>query len=188
MGCIKWGCSRPEPAISEGAIQIVGTLLNTMEQKLSPQFCNDFFGFFGLDWLVMTFRLLIDSSHRFAFLSLMQLARRLIQLSEINEPLLAAFYEVFPDRQPIELYDFLTRLSQNHANYFEFKMILKEFLIDAKKISRRDPALFQVEREEIERLIAEKRKVPGLLPEVGDETSRAVEDLVAFVSRFSLRK
>jgi hypothetical protein len=188
MDCVKWGCCRPEPAIADRSIQILVDLLNMIEQRLSPEFWNEFLEYFGLDLTMMTFRLLSDSIHRYAFLHLMGLARRLMTLMTVTEDLISGFCELFPDKSPMELYEFVMGLVEVQLNYFQFKNVLRDFLIEVKKFSPRDPALYQLEKEEIEKRIKEKKEVPGLVPQVSDETNQAVDELIASVSAFSLRK
>jgi hypothetical protein len=101
--------------------------------------------------------------------------------------MISGFCELFPDKSPLELYEFVMRLVEVQTNYFQFKNVLRDFLIEVKKFSPRDPVLYQLEMEEIEKRIREKKEVPGLVPQVNEETAQAVDELVASVSRFSLR-
>jgi hypothetical protein len=190
MDCFQWSCEHPQPCVSEQGIRTMTDFLCQVEAKLQNPVVTEFQKFFGPQLLVLTFKLLTDSVHKFAVMPLIGLARRLMMMqpvvSKIRD-LVDAFCELFPNRSPMEHFTFLKDMKSLQPHYMEFKNLVRNFLIKCRKFSPKDPSLWVLEREEIQEIIEEKKQVPGLvhtIPEVGEILSNLAE----FIGNFSLRK
>ena len=97
------------------------------------------------------------------------------------------FTELFPYRPPSELSQAIEKMMEVSTNYFEFKQIIRNFLIQVRKYAIHDPALYEKDKEEIKKQIEEKLKVPGLIPPNEEpEVRENVQKLVDIVNNFQL--
>jgi hypothetical protein len=122
-------------------------------------------------------------------MALIALARRLMLMPPVVEKirdLVDSFCELFPNRSPMEHFTFLNAMVSLQPNYTEFKNLVRNFLIESRKFSPKDPSLWVLELHEIQAIIEDKKQVPGLVqtvPEVGEILSNLAE----FIGSFSLR-
>jgi hypothetical protein len=189
MECLQWSCEHPQPCVSEQGIRTMTDFLSQIETKLQSPFVTEFQKFFGPQLLILTFTMLTDSVHKFAVMPLIALVRRLMLMPPVQAKitdLVESFYELFPNRSPMEHFTFLDAMVSLQSNYIEFKNLVRNFLIECRKFSPKDPSLWILERHEIQAIITKKKRVPGLvqtLPEVGEILSNAAE----FIGSFSLK-
>jgi hypothetical protein len=185
-----WCCSHPEPGVAEFGIRIVNTLLGAIENRLAAQFVIDFQNCFGLPLLFMAFELLSDSVHKYAVMQLIALVRRLIHIPNMMSKISAIvewLSETFPNRSPMDHYGFVTELARSTVNYNDFRNTVRNFLVECHKFSPKDPSLFALEKEEVERRIKEKRDIPGLVVDI-PEVGMCLSNLAELVHGFCLRR
>ena len=188
MQSLKLCCGHPQIEISEKGLQALMDLLSVLETRTTVQFFNDFIAFYGLDLMQFVMGLLTDSVHRFAFNLLIGLSKRLISLSQIKSKeadLFQIFTEMFPNRPANEMSELIEKMIQLSSSYLDYKLIMKNFLINASKFAVNDPALYKKEKEEIIEQIKKKAEVPGLLqssesPEVQGNVQKLVDKILNF--------
>ena len=187
---LKRCCSHPQAEVSERAIQSLMDLVCSMETRISPSFAANFVNFFALDLFKHVFVLLTDNIHKYAFNLLIGLTRKLIQMNIFKTKqvdIFNIFTELFPYRPPSELSQAIEKMMEVSTNYFEFKQIIRNFLIQVRKYAIHDPALYEKDKEEIKKQIEEKLKVPGLIPPNEEpEVRENVQKLVDIVNNFQL--
>ncbi|OHS96499.1 hypothetical protein TRFO_09875 [Tritrichomonas foetus] len=190
MDYLKRCCSHPQQEVSEHALVALMDLLSALDTRVSQQFANEFTDFFGLDLVQFVMTLLTDSVHKYAFNTLMGISRKLIQLNTIRkktDELFQIFLTLFPNRSPKELGEALQQMQEHSANYQEFKKILRNFMIQVRKFALHDPAIYKKEKEEILAVLAEKVKIPGLIPPNElPEVKEQVQKLCDVVNSFNL--
>jgi hypothetical protein len=185
-----WCCAHPEPVVAELGIRIMNSFLGAMETRLTAQFVADFQNHFGVPLLFMTFELLSDSIHKYEVMQLIAFARRLMLMPSViskMSTIVEWLSENFPNRSPMDHYQFVIELARCSSNYSEFRNTVRNFLVECHKFSPKDPSLFALEKEEVERRIQEKRDIPGLVVDVPD-VGMYLSNLAELVQGFSLRR
>ncbi|KAH0788718.1 exportin-1 [Histomonas meleagridis] len=191
MNCLKLLCGNTQPEISEKSLQIASNLINMLEARTPPQFIAQFHDFFAVDFLVFAFNLMTDSFHKFAFNQLTGLIRSLMQLPVMNnkmQQIVEMLTGVFPNTSPTDIYNFVLQMQSEAPSYTNFKNLMRNFLVEARKFSPKDPSLFAKEMEEVVQEIERKKNVPGLLPpSQNPQLLEEIEQLTSFVGNMSLR-
>ena len=196
IDCLKWLGSHPYQNISEKAIKIISEMFNFIDLRFLIDFSDQFQNKFGLDLVLYSFELLTDTIHNFAFLSLLDLLRRLFSYQSIKNQMGFIIENlsknIFSNVSPRDIYQLIETLFNTSTDYTEFRKNLRNFFIQIKQYSPKDPSLFQFEIEELKKEIEEKQKKSQIIglenskPALSDDQLKKITELASYISNFSI--
>lgn len=187
---LKRCCNHPQVEISERSLMTFADMLCAFENITTIQFASDFMNCYSLDLLHFVMELMTDSIHKYAFNELMGLLRKLFSSSSIKAKKVEVFNmftTLYPNRPPAEIGQLIESLFQTSSTYYQFKSVLRDFLIVANKYAKNDPAIYKAEKEEIEKQLEEKKEVRGLVADSKEITDN-LEQLVNLAANFEFPK
>ena len=165
-GSIMWGCKHPNHNICNASLTTMLELFQVVDSKGVIQFKNAFFSTFYIQALNLSFEILTDTIHKFAFLKQVELIKKLLQLNiDQNDSSIIAdiLIESFPNRDKYFFVGFINHLKTIARDAQELQRQLKDFLIELQQYSIMDPELNPENKILLEKQIAaDNEKILGL--------------------------
>lgn len=149
---IKFGTQHYQIDVCEKSTYLLSKFLDLMRERLQPDELKEFSQKYFVSLLLFSFKLLSNTSLKFAFSGHVNLIRSILLIPGISvyaETIIQQLYNEFPMKSPSELFELLQNLCQNISSPYQFKEILKDFLISVSHLLPHDPDLITKEKEEL---------------------------------------
>lgn len=137
--------------IASKSIKILAGFVESVRLNASQEFISDFASNYGVPLVVDSFRIVTDPCYNFAFNEICGLIVQLLKLPLLNEnapELTTTLHQgLFQQIDESFLLDVVSALIQNLDENLNFRQVLRDFLINIKKVGRNDENFL---RDEIE--------------------------------------
>lgn len=188
---LKKACAHPVQKVSDYAMMTLSSLISNIEFSQS-QARLEFFNMISIDTFIFITSLLIDGIHKYLFSNIMNLMRKLIQMDQVRSragELMDGLCELLPNRQPREIHDLILQMIElSNSKYSQFKDLIRDFVVMAKKYAPGDPALYQEELLKHKKQLEEEyKKNDQSLDSRAPENQEVAENLAAAFCNFSIQ-
>lgn len=149
---IKFFIDHTQHELCQKGIKILTEFLYYVRTFSSPQYSSEFFTENGVSLVLITFKVLTDTLHNFAFNEASNLLKELLLSHEVHNNvslIVDEMKKIFPEHENTLFYQFLLKLIQYRENHFDFRATIRDFLIKTKRAGRNDPNLTKEENEAI---------------------------------------
>ncbi|EAY15094.1 hypothetical protein TVAG_392110 [Trichomonas vaginalis G3] len=182
-----------EQEVSESAIRTLAEIYASATNKLPQNEAMEFQKCYVNDLCLLAFSLLTDSLHRYEFFAIMDFLREIIASNAFKENIVEivnSLLTIFEKLSPTDIYTELEGLKSFSNQFMMFNQELNDFLIAAKQVSPRDPALVKVQMETLKKQKQEEEKQNMIEQEKAElekqEKNAKVNDFANMISNFKL--
>ena len=139
---IKYGISHPTNDVCSLSISIMEDLFKKMKENCNQDVYNLFVQTYFIPIVTHTIEMITDTMHRFVFDAQAKFLRTMLTTNnpEINNPdaITQSILPLFPNKDPAQVFTFISLLIQNSNEVVTFNNLLREFMISTKQFSPYD--------------------------------------------------